>query len=254
MYVDTEDKMDEWLLSEGLETAEIFSLAKAKPTKLDNAKLKGAFRAVTELEHLRKRLHKKGVSWEEALDFKDKEKFPLARVEEDDGTFKLLHTDKEVTAWTDAFLKRHQEQDLQAYRKELPELKKIGALTDKLADAGFDVTADAAVAKGEPKPLYQVKIDEEEKNAFSVAELLEAIKDAGRKGATIQRYKGLGEMNPEQFWETTMDPVHRKLLRVAFDPTSAEADDVFSTLMGDAVEPRRQFIEANASEVQNLDV
>ncbi|HNC73607.1 MAG TPA: DNA gyrase subunit B, partial [Elusimicrobiota bacterium] len=88
----------------------------------------------------------------------------------------------------------------------------------------------------------------------SIAELLEAIKDAGRKGATIQRYKGLGEMNPQQLWETTMDPQNRKLLRVKLDANSTEADDVFTVLMGDKVEPRRQFIESHASEVQNLDI
>jgi len=83
--------------------------------------------------------------------------------------------------------------------------------------------------------------------------LLDAIMEAGRKGIAIQRYKGLGEMNPGQLWETTLDPNARSLLQVKVAHIE-DAEEVFSTLMGDVVEPRREFIQTNALKVANLDV
>jgi len=104
---------------------------------------------------------------------------------------------------------------------------------------------------GKP-PLYVIHAKGEEELRSRQA-LLSHLMAAGKKGLSIQRYKGLGEMNPDQLWETTMDPERRRVLEVRIED-AAEADRLFSILMGDAVEPRRQFIEENALDVRNLDV
>ena len=102
-------------------------------------------------------------------------------------------------------------------------------------------------------PLYQIRKGKNHWYTYSDDELSKKLDEIGREGATVQRYKGLGEMNPEQLWETTMDPMTRTMLRVEIND-AFEADELFTILMGDQVAPRRQFIEDNAQLVKNLDI
>ena len=105
-------------------------------------------------------------------------------------------------------------------------------------------------------PYSIVSDDEKERfkqSCQTVFQLKRIIMDRGRTGFTVTRFKGLGEMNPEQLWETTLDPTKRTMLQVRVED-AIEADSLFTLLMGDLVEPRRQFIEDNALKVKNLDI
>jgi DNA gyrase subunit B len=102
-------------------------------------------------------------------------------------------------------------------------------------------------------PPYRLLVKDQSRECHSVVQVIETVKSLGQRGLSIQRYKGLGEMNPEQLWETTMDPARRVLLQVTLE-NAYTAEEIFSILMGEQVEPRRQFIEQHALEVRNLDI
>ncbi len=133
---------------------------------------------------------------------------------------------------------------------ELYESKGIRDKLDQLAGLGMVISQVRS-----REPLYAFIEGEEENRRllYSPGEILTAVKEVGRRGVEIKRFKGLGEMNPKQLYETTMDPGRRKLLRVEI-ADAATAQEIFAILMGDIVEPRRRFIEENALHVRNLDV
>lgn len=148
---------------------------------------------------------------------------------------------------------------------EFYEAREIEKIIEKIEKLGVDIedydidSSDIGPkgakkeVKSEVKPSYVIK-DEKEKHGFvTLKDILRYIMRIGKEGMSIQRYKGLGEMNPHQLWETTMDPEKRTLLKVTLEDAVA-ADSMFTILMGESVEPRREFIEKHAHEVKVLDI
>ena len=138
---------------------------------------------------------------------------------------------------------------------ELHESAAIQKIIAELARKGLKVGHYAT----SDRPIFELIEGDGEKAAsrplFSIPEILQKILEIGRRGVQIKRFKGLGEMNAKELFETTMNPEKRKLLKVDLnDDNAVDADKMFTILMGDVVEPRRQFIEDNALNVRNLDV
>ncbi len=138
---------------------------------------------------------------------------------------------------------------------ELHEAASVEKLIKELSKKGLDIDHYTAT----DSPIFHLVEGEGEREVrheiFAIPRILELVKEIGRRGVQIKRFKGLGEMNAKELFQTTMDPERRRLLRVKLDETNAvEADKMFTVLMGDVVEPRRHFIEDNALNVRNLDI
>ncbi|MCG3205152.1 MAG: DNA gyrase subunit B [Elusimicrobia bacterium] len=269
-YVDTVEEMEKWLLDQALESTEVVRLKGDKEAgQVEPAKLRALVSDLVEFESLKTKLRRKGLSWEKFVEALKVDKLPLYAVEDDKGT-RFFTSEKEWKEFKPEYMKKRREkllaesqtsgdeaselteEDILSDVKEFPEIPKLQTVLKKFESVGFDVTLEDK-AIHEAKALYRVRMKEGDRDVKTVEELVEAIKEAGKQGASIQRYKGLGEMNPEQLWETTMDPNNRRFLQVKLED-EVEAEKIFSTLMGDKVEPRRLFIETHALDVQNLDI
>ncbi len=257
-YVQTEQLMDEMLLDLGREGHKLIQL-KDKETLTDN-KFKELLGFLVELGRLGKSIDKKGVKFTKYLNFRHSktQKMPVYKVRVE-GEDQFLYSDKEL-----ASLSQRQEKTENLDVVELFEAPEVEELLIKIEKLGLDVTtynsesivqqgADSKAAEKKPKPVYRIVDEKEQKDLFGLKEVLAYVKEAATKGMHIQRYKGLGEMNPEQLWETTMDPEKRTFLKVTLEDV-VETDKMFTVLMGDQVEPRRQFIEEYSHQVKNLDI
>ncbi|HMP01363.1 MAG TPA: DNA gyrase subunit B [Gemmatales bacterium] len=140
--------------------------------------------------------------------------------------------------------------------QELHEVKSLSRGLEKLRDQGLTPEAllpPVALAGQAPQPRWLLVQGGHEEPLFSLRELPAAIRAFGERGIQVTRFKGLGEMNPDELWDTTLDPAKRTLMQVRLEDV-VKADELFRVLMGDKVEPRREFIEKHALEVRNLDV
>ncbi|MFH1368993.1 MAG: DNA topoisomerase (ATP-hydrolyzing) subunit B [Elusimicrobiota bacterium] len=266
MYLHTEEELDEFLLKEAMNDVSFCTLDKGKESAVfDPAKFRQVVQWINELDGLVRKLHRKKVEWKDYLDFRAGGKLPIYRIDENEEARPLyIFTEKEWKKYKNDFLQKKKEQmkssgelplevtdeEIGTIAKDLWELPKIDTLAKKLEAVGMDISNYGEKAD---KPIYRLKVSDDAYDLLSTKELIDGIKNIGRRGATVQRYKGLGEMNPSQLWETTMDPDQRKLLQVKLEDRP-EAERIFTTLMGDKVEPRRLFIETHAHDVKNLDI
>jgi len=257
-YIQTEQQMDDLLLDLGREGHKLLRV-KDKQGFTDN-QFKELLKYLVELDKLGKYLDKKGVNFTDYLNSRNlkTKKMPIYRVKVDGNTL-FVFSDKELASITEKGGKEAEQDVL-----ELFESQEIEQVIIKIEKLGFDIGSyfsnailpRQGVAKEEEKKIkavYRITNDEDSKEVFSLREVLAYIKEIAVKGMHIQRYKGLGEMNPQQLWDTTMDPEKRTILQVVLED-AVEADKMFTVLMGDQVEPRRQFIEDYAHQVKNLDV
>ncbi len=256
-YIQTEQQMNEMLLDLGREGHKLVRL-KDKFSFTDN-QFKELLKLLVELDKLGRYLDKKGVNFIEYLSFRNQKtkKMPIYRVKVD-GITQFVYSDKELAALTGKEGKEIEQDVLQLF--EAQEIEEIILKIEKLGvDFGTyysdisGVKPSGKETEKKIKAVYRIMNGEEVKEVFSLKDVLAYIKEVAAKGMHIQRYKGLGEMNPQQLWETTMDPEKRTILQVTLED-AVEADKMFTVLMGDQVEPRREFIEDHAHQVKNLDI
>ncbi|MEL7431837.1 MAG: DNA topoisomerase (ATP-hydrolyzing) subunit B [Chlamydiota bacterium] len=266
-YIHSEKEMDGYLLELALDDLKVGK--DSEETIFSGAELAALIRAIADLELFVSSIEKKGLSFSEFISLKSGENYPQYKVHVGE-TARFLYNEEELSQIKieeeELQRKKHEEtlssipeeeitEDMRAFHpKSLSVLEifspeDLTALQEALAPFGLAFTDYLQ----QDAPIFSVMTEEVTESLFSLKELIAFFRENGRKGLDIQRYKGLGEMNADQLWETTMDPEKRTLVQVTL-PDAIRADQMFSMLMGEEVGPRRAFIESHALSVKNLDV
>jgi len=278
LYKVTHRKQEEYIETEEALTKKLFELGAGDVAlqcdsmggrTFKGRELRAVLESLSHVDQITHSLARKGISFEEYLELRHKETgaFPKYVVTTDAGEEAerrhYVYTDQELTRLREEVEKRIGRQlelsdggqveagDEAAFNwTEIFVSQSMGRLVSALEKKGF---SPAHLRWSEEPCFFLANGGEGRTPVHSLQDLLQTVRDLGRKGLSIQRYKGLGEMNPEQLYETTMNPDTRKLLKVNVEHP-ATAEEIFTTLMGEEVEPRRRFIEENALNVRNLDI
>jgi DNA gyrase subunit B len=282
-YLETDEDKDRFVIDQGIEASSFYFKHGKTEKQLGKPQLKQLAESLIKLEKLGRMINRKGITMHEYLTQRTKEgKLPKYQISLGEERH-YAYNERELAKYFEA--KEHKEetgedgkpvqrdlfeedevpQDFEGEAAEMPhydmvefpEAKEIEGLLAKIKKLGLNVDLHCVDQSIGPQQLDDGPFRiEENKHVYylhSLQEVLERMKEIGQKGVTIQRYKGLGEMNPVQLWETTMNPKTRSLLQVTLED-AVEADQTCSILMGDKVDPRRCFIQEHAPEVKNLDI
>ncbi|HOY09026.1 MAG TPA: DNA topoisomerase (ATP-hydrolyzing) subunit B [Candidatus Omnitrophota bacterium] len=255
-YIETEEEMNELMLDLGIEGLKLSSL-KGKQG-YSAAQFKDILGSLTDIEKLVEIMKKRGIEFEVFISTYDSKRklFPKYKVKSKDKAA-FVYDDKELAEITAG--------DEEAQYIEIFEAEDLQEIQQKLENFGIRLdNFMKETLRGEPvqnksadgvhiKPLFMIEDDKDKHEFYCLKDVLDFVKAHAYKGMHIQRYKGLGEMNPQQLWDTTMDPAKRTILKITLED-AVEVEETFSMLMGDDVGPRREFIESNAHDVKNLDV
>jgi DNA gyrase subunit B len=259
-YIETEEEMTELILDLGIEGLKFTKIKGSQ--QYNSPQFKDILGSLTELEHLINVLHRRGVDFKEYISLFDEKtrRLPLYMIKVEGETvfvnsekdLSSIIKDKEDAQYVEIF----ETEDISAIQTKFEKLGlSLSAFykTEKPEEFGKGASKEKEKKKEILKPLFLIESEEDRHEFFCLKEVLAFVREQAHKGIQIQRYKGLGEMNPHQLWETTMDPARRTILKVTLED-AVEVDKTFTMLMGDEVGPRREFIEANAHEVKDLDI